>query len=118
MVNLVFLVPMTLQAIQKQVDQWIKEVGHGYYSVLTNLGVLCEEVGELARVLVRIYGEQTPKEGEELNLEEEFADILFVLCALANQTGVDLQQAFYRKMEKRTERDRERWHRKGKQQNL
>lgn len=96
---------MKLDEIQREVDEWIREIGGGYFSILTNLGILCEEVGELARVIVRKYGEQTPKPGEELNLEEEFADILFVLCALANQTEVDLGKAFFQKLRKKTERD-------------
>ncbi len=100
---------MELKNLQKEVDTWIRSVGVRYYSELTNLGILMEEVGELARLMVRKYGEQSFKEGiEPKDLEEEFADILFVLVALANQTGVDLERAFKAKMEARTRRDSER----------
>nr|BAL55292.1 hypothetical conserved protein [uncultured Bacteroidetes bacterium] len=101
----------SLAALQAQVHAWIEEVGKGYFSVLTNTALLMEEVGELARLLARHYGDQTFKEGEDASphaLAEEFADVLFVLICLANQTGVDLAQAFQSKLAKKTVRDRER----------
>ena len=99
---------MTLQEAQQQVDQWIKTYGVRYFSELTNLAVLTEEVGELARVMARRYGDQSFKSGETDNLEEELADVLWVLLCLANQTGTDLTQAFARTLEKKTSRDRTR----------
>ena len=84
---------MTLEEAQKQVDQWVKTYGVRYFSELTNMAVLTEEVGELARVMARKYGEQSFKEGEKDNLADEMADILWVLTCLANQTGVDLTEA-------------------------
>ena len=99
---------MTLQEAQQQVDQWIKTYGVRYFSELTNLAVLTEEVGELARVMARRYGDQSFKAGETDNLEEELADVLWVLLCLANQTGTDLTQAFARTLEKKTSRDRTR----------
>ncbi|MCX7607221.1 MAG: nucleotide pyrophosphohydrolase [Bacteroidia bacterium] len=103
--------PLSLAALQESVDAWIKDIGRGYYGVLTNTALLMEEVGELARLLARHYGEQSFKEGEDPSREalaEEFADILFVLTCLANQTGVDLTAAFLRKLSLKTERDRQR----------
>ena len=99
---------MTLQEAQQQVDQWIKTYGVRYFSELTNLAVLTEEVGELARVMARRYGDQSFKSGETDNHEEELADVLWVLLCLANQTGTDLTQAFARTLEKKTSRDRTR----------
>jgi NTP pyrophosphatase (non-canonical NTP hydrolase) len=91
------------------VDRWIRSVGVRYFNELTNMAVLTEEVGELARIMARRYGEQSFKKGEEkADLGEEMADVLFVLLCLANQTGADLQAAFEKKMEKRTRRDRSR----------
>ena len=84
----------TLQEIQQQVDNWIKSYGVRYFSELTNMAILTEEVGELARVMARKYGDQSFKAGERDNLGEEMADILWVLVCLANQTGVDLTEAF------------------------
>lgn len=84
---------MTLEEAQKEVDKWIKTYGVRYFSELTNMAVLTEEVGELARVMARKYGEQSFKEGEKDNLADEMADILWVLTCLANQTGVDLTEA-------------------------
>ena len=81
---------MTLKEAQQQVDQWIKTYGVRYFSELTNMAVLTEEVGELARVMARKYGDQSFKEGEKDNLDEEIADVLWVLICIANQTGVDL----------------------------
>lgn len=98
----------TLTQCQREVDQWIRTVGVRYFSELTNTAVLMEEVGELARLMARQYGDQSFKEGESTDLGMEMADVLFVLVCLANQTGVDLEEAFSRAMEKRTRRDRER----------
>ncbi len=99
---------MTLQEAQQQVDRWIKEYGVRYFSELTNMAVLTEEVGELARVMARKYGDQSFKQGEKDNLDEEIADVLWVLICIANQTGVDLTQALERSIEKKTRRDKER----------
>ena len=97
---------ITIQAAQQKVDNWIKTVGVKYFSELTNLGILMEEVGELARILVRKYGDQSFKNKEgELLLADEMADVLFVLICLANQTGVDLSTAFEKNIEKKTLRD-------------
>jgi NTP pyrophosphatase (non-canonical NTP hydrolase) len=100
---------LTLKQCQEQVDEWIRTVGVRYYSELTNLAVLVEEVGEVARLLSRTYGDQSFKKSDEgRELAEEFADVLFVLICLANQTGVDLTAAFEATMTKKTTRDRER----------
>lgn len=99
---------MTLEEAQKQVDLWIKKYGVRYFSELTNMAVLTEEVGELARVMARKYGDQSFKEGEKDNLEDEMADVLWVLFCLANQTGVNLTEAFTRNLEKKTKRDNKR----------
>ena len=96
----------TLRGCQREVDEWIDTIGVRYFSELTNTAVLMEEVGELARLMARTYGEQSFKEGEETDLAMEMADVLFVLVCLANQTGVDLQEAFERAMDKKTKRDR------------
>ena len=96
---------MTIQEAQKTVDQWVKTFGVRYFSELTNMAVLTEEVGELARVMSRKYGDQSFKAGEKDNLGEEMADILWVLCCLANQTGVHLTQEFRKSVEKKTLRD-------------
>ena len=96
---------MTIQEAEKAVDQWVKTFGVRYFSELTNMAVLTEEVGELARVMARKYGDQSFKAGEKNNLGEEMADILWVLCCLANQTGVDLTQEFRKSVEKKTLRD-------------
>ena len=96
----------TLRGCQREVDEWIKTIGVRYFSELTNTAVLMEEVGELARLMARTYGEQSFKDGEENDLGMEMADVLFVLVCLANQTGVDLQVSFERAMEKKTKRDR------------
>ncbi len=103
--------PITLVDAQAMVDNWIKTVGVRYFSELTNTAVLMEEVGELARLMSRSYGDQSFKSGEKRGPEalgDEMSDVLFVLICLANQTGVDLTQAFYRGMEQRTKRDAER----------
>ncbi|MBR6264226.1 MAG: nucleotide pyrophosphohydrolase [Prevotella sp.] len=96
---------MTLKEVQKQVDQWIKEYGVRYFSELTNMACLTEEVGELARAMARKYGDQSFKKGEKCNIGEEMADVLFVLVCLANQTGIDLTEEFRKTMEKKTQRD-------------
>lgn len=100
--------PITIEEAQHLVDQWIKTYGVRYFNELTNMTVLTEEVGELARVMARKYGEQSFKPGEKDNLDEEMADILWVLCCLANQTGVNLTEAFKKSLEKKTKRDAER----------
>jgi NTP pyrophosphatase (non-canonical NTP hydrolase) len=97
---------LTIQQAQEKVDVWIKTVGVKYFSELTNLGVLMEEVGELSRIMVRKYGDQSFKnKEEELLLADEMADVLFVLICLANQTGVDLATALEKNMQKKTNRD-------------
>jgi len=97
---------MTLGEIQKDVDDWIKTYGVRYFSELTNTAILMEEVGELARIMARKYGDQSNKESDlKHSLEDEMADILWVLACLANQTGVDLTEAFKKNMEKKTKRD-------------
>ena len=96
---------MTIKEAQEAVDRWIREYGVRYFSELTNMAVLTEEVGELARVIARKYGDQSFKEGEKDNLGEEMADVLWVLLCLANQTGVDLTEELQRSIEKKTERD-------------
>jgi NTP pyrophosphatase (non-canonical NTP hydrolase) len=98
----------TLASCQQEVDSWIKTVGVRYFSELTNTAVLMEEVGEFARLMARLYGDQSFKEGESHDLGAEMADVLFVLICLANQTGVDLDAAFCAAMDKRTSRDRQR----------
>ena len=96
---------MTLEEAQASVDKWIKEYGVRYFSELTNMACLTEEVGELARVISRKYGDQSFKEGESQDPADEMADVLWVLLCLANQTGVNLTEAFERNMEKKTRRD-------------
>jgi NTP pyrophosphatase (non-canonical NTP hydrolase) len=97
---------ITIQAAQEKVDNWIKTVGVKYFSELTNLGILMEEVGELSRILVRRYGDQSFKnKEEEALLSDEMADVLFVLICLANQTGVDLTTALEKNIEKKSLRD-------------
>ena len=99
---------MTLNEAQKTVDQWIKTYGVRYFSELTNMACLTEEVGELARVMARRYGDQSFKAGENTDPADEMADVLWVLLCLANQTGVDLTEAFRSNLEKKTRRDAER----------
>jgi len=97
---------MTIQEAQQQVDEWIKTYGVRYFGELTNMAILTEEVGELARVMVRTYGEQSfKKSDEDANLADEMADVLWVLICMANQTGINLTDAFERNMQKKTERD-------------
>jgi NTP pyrophosphatase (non-canonical NTP hydrolase) len=108
---------MTLEEAQLQVDEWIKNYGVRYFSELTNMAILTEEVGELARIIARTYGEQSLKESDKkYNLADEMADVLWVLICLANQTGVDLEQAFANNIEKKTTRDAER-HKQNKKLN-
>ena len=102
---------MTLEEAQKIVDEWIKTHGVRYFNELTNMTLLTEEVGELARIIARTYGEQSFKNSDkEHNMADEMADILWVLICLANQTGIDLTEAFKKNMEKKTTRDKERHH--------
>ena len=99
---------ITLSDAQRQADEWIKTYGVRYFNELTNMAILTEEVGEvgeLARVMARTYGEQSFKEGEQPNLAEEMADVLWVLVCMANQTGVDLTEAWRQTIEKKTRRD-------------
>lgn len=96
---------ITLSQAQQQADEWIRTYGVRYFNELTNMTILTEEVGELARVMARTYGEQSFKEGETPNLAEEMADVLWVLVCMANQTGVDLTEAWQRTIEKKTKRD-------------
>ena len=96
---------MTLNEAQKRVDQWIKTYGVRYFNEMTNMAILTEEVGELARIMARKYGEQSFKEGENQDPADEMADVLWVLICLANQTGVDLTDALERSFEKKTQRD-------------
>lgn len=102
---------MTIEEAQKAVDDWIKENGVRYFDELTNLAMLTEEVGEVARIIARRYGEQSEKESDKKkDLGEEMADVLFVLICLANQTGIDLTDALEKSLEKKTKRDKERHH--------
>ena len=96
---------MTIAEAQEAVDQWIKTIGVRYFSELTNMACLTEEVGELARVIARKYGDQSFKKGEEYNLAEEMADVLWVLICLANQTGVNLTEALQKSIEKKNRRN-------------
>ena len=99
---------MTIEEAQQRVDRWIKEYGVRYFSELTNMAVLTEEVGELARVMACRYGDQSFKKGEKDNLDEEIADVFWVLLCIANQTGVNITEAFRRSLEKKTQRDNQR----------
>jgi len=102
---------VTIQEAQQQVDQWIKTTGVRYFNELTNTAILTEEVGEVARIMARRYGEQSEKESDKnKDLGDELADVLWVLICLANQTGVDLTEAFQKNMEKKTIRDKDRHH--------
>ncbi|WNJ16358.1 nucleotide pyrophosphohydrolase [Pontibacter sp. G13] len=97
---------MTIQEAQQTVDKWIKEIGVRYFSELTNTAMLMEEVGEVARIMARQYGEQSFKKSDEaVNLADEMADVLFVLICLANQTGIDLEDALRKNLDKKTKRD-------------
>lgn len=100
---------MTIQEAQQEVDNWIKTVGVRYFNELTNMTILTEEVGELARIMARTYGDQSFKKSDlEKNLGDEMADVLWVLICLANQTGINLTEAFKKNMEKKTKRDKDR----------
>ena len=99
---------MTIREAQERVDQWIRTYGVRYFNELTNMACLTEEVGELARVIARKYGEQSFKDGENQDISEEIADVLWVLICLANQTGVDLTEALTASIEKKTARDKDR----------
>ena len=99
---------MTIKEAQLAVDEWIKTYGVRYFNELTNMAILTEEVGELARVMARRYGEQSFKKGETDNLGEEMADVLWVLICLANQTGIDLTEQLELSIKKKTERDNNR----------
>jgi len=102
---------MTIQQAQRQVDEWIKTHGVRYFNELTNTALLTEEVGEVARIMARRYGEQSEKESDKnKDLGEEMADVLWVLICLANQTGVNLTESFQRNLEKKTARDHDRHH--------
>ncbi|GEN77453.1 nucleotide pyrophosphohydrolase [Chryseobacterium hagamense] len=100
---------MEITNLQKQVDEWISKIGVRYFNELTNMAMLTEEVGEVARIMARRYGEQSEKESDKSkDLGEELADVLFVTLCLANQTGVNLQEAFDKKIKIKTDRDKER----------
>ena len=99
---------MPIEQLQKQVDEWIKKYGVRYFNELTNMAILSEEVGEVARIIARKYGEQSYKDSDNSDLGEELADVLFVLLCLANQTDTKLQEAFDKKMKVKTVRDAER----------
>lgn len=99
---------MTIKEAQDAVDAWIRQYGVRYFNELTNMAILTEEVGELARIMARKYGEQSFKEGERHDLSEEMADVLWVLLCMANQTGVDLTEALRKSFEKKTSRDSDR----------
>src|SRR5688572_7217512 len=100
---------MTLKAAQEEVDNWIKTTGVRYFNELTNMAMLTEEVGEVARIIARRYGEQSEKESDKnKDLGDELADVLWILLCLSNQTGVDLTEAFKKNLEKKTQRDKER----------
>lgn len=108
---------MSFKLVQEEVDQWIKEHGVRYFNELTNMAILTEEVGEVARIIARRYGEQSEKESDKnKDLGDEMADVLWVLICLANQTGVDLTEAFQKNMEKKTLRDKDRHHQNPKLQ--
>jgi NTP pyrophosphatase (non-canonical NTP hydrolase) len=108
---------MQIREAQEQVDHWINTVGVRYFNELTNMALLTEEVGELARIIARTYGEQSAKPSEQsTSLEDELADVLFVLICIANQTGTDLEEAFKRTLIKKSERDATR-HQKNKKLN-
>lgn len=99
---------ITIKEAQLQVDQWIRTYGVRYFSELTNMAVLTEEVGEMARIMARKYGEQSFKSGEQPDLGDEMADVLWVLICIANQTGTDLTEEFRKNLEKKTRRDKTR----------
>lgn len=99
---------ITIESAQKFVDEWIQTIGVRYFSPLTNMAILTEEVGEVARIMARQYGDQSTKNGENLNLADELADVLWVLLAIANQTGINLGEAFASNIAKKNARDSKR----------
>lgn len=99
---------MTIKEAQEKVDKWIKEYGVRYFDEMTNMAILTEEVGEVARIMARTYGEQSFKNGEKSDLSDELADVLWVLICIANQTGVDLTAALEKNLEKKSKRDNKR----------
>ena len=99
---------MTIKEAQERIDAWIKEYGVRYFDELTNMAILTEEVGEVARIMARRYGEQSFKDGEKADLGDELADVLWVLICIANQTGTDLTEALKKNLEKKTKRDHSR----------
>ncbi len=99
---------MTVHELQETVDAWVRTLGVRYFSELTNLGILMEEVGEVARIMTRQFGDQSFKASDNTDLADELADVLFVLTCIANQTGVDLTEAMRRNLEKKTTRDKDR----------
>ena len=99
---------MTIQEAQEAVDKWIKDYGVRYFDEMTNMAILTEEVGEVARIMARRFGEQSAKDGERLDLADELADVFWVLMCIANQTGVDLTEAFEKNILKKTSRDNQR----------
>ena len=108
---------MTLEQAQRSVDEWIKTNGVRYFNELTNMAMLTEEVGEVARIIARRYGEQSEKQSDkDKDLGDELADVLWILLCLANQTGVDLTKAFTQNLEKKTQRDKDRHHQNPKLQ--
>ncbi|MCM1224133.1 MAG: nucleotide pyrophosphohydrolase [Lachnospiraceae bacterium] len=100
---------ITIKEAQKAVDEWITTIGVKYFSPLTNMAILAEETGEVARAMARLYGDQKAKGTDNLNLAEELADVMWVTMAIANQTGVDLTKAFSENLRKKTERDKDRF---------
>lgn len=99
---------MTIEEAQERVDKWIKEYGVRYFNELTNTAILAEEVGEVARIMARRYGEQSFKEGEKCELSDELADVLWVIICIANQTGINLTEALEKNFDKKTKRDKDR----------
>ncbi len=103
---LTFPADLTVAELQRVVDRWIRTVGVSYFSPLTNMAILAEETGEVARIMARVYGDQSAKEGDDVSsLADELADVIWVVAALANQTGVDLSEALRRNLDKKTQRD-------------
>ena len=99
---------ITIEEAQERVDKWIKEYGVRYFNEMTNMAILTEEVGEVARIMARTYGEQSFKDGESKELGDELADVLWVVICIANQTGIDLTRAFEKNLAKKTSRDKNR----------
>ena len=106
--HLIDITDLSMQELQDDIDTWVRTIGVRYFSELTNLGILMEEVGEVARLMTRRYGDQSFKDNEKNDLGDELADVLFVLTCIANQTGVNLTEAMRRNLEKKTSRDKER----------